>query len=206
LFKSDTTGGYYSLFSNRYSQYLQSDVDYRYYHFLDYGSSIVFRFFAGLAVPYGNSVAVPFEKQYFSGGANSIRGWQVRTLGPGSYKNINTLYPNSTGDIKLETNIEYRFNLFWILKGALFTDIGNVWAVTKSDEREGALFKPDKFFNDLAVGSGLGIRFDLKFFLFRTDLGLKMRDPSLTKNKWIFAQRNIYASDFALSIAINYPF
>jgi outer membrane protein assembly factor BamA len=200
---------YYKLFATRYSQYVRTDVDFRHYRNLSPGSSVAYRFFAGLAYPYGNSNAVPFEKQYFSGGANSIRGWQVRTVGPGSFKDsvTTTQYPNSTGDIKLEANIEYRFKIIWILRGALFADAGNIWTIKYSKDRKGSQFLWDKFVNDIAVGSGFGFRFDLKFFLFRTDIGLKMRDPSRDiGDRWIFSQKRLMASDFAISIAIGYPF
>ncbi|HEX3006344.1 MAG TPA: BamA/TamA family outer membrane protein, partial [Bacteroidales bacterium] len=147
-----------------------------------------------------------FEKLYYSGGANSIRGWQARTIGPGSYNDTISLYPNSTGDMKLEANIEYRFKLFWVLEGALFADAGNVWAIKNAEERPGSLFKLNNFYKDIAVGSGFGLRFDFKFFLFRTDLGLKMRDPARKTDKWIFSQKHLLLRDFALNMAIAYPF
>jgi outer membrane protein assembly factor BamA len=200
---------YYTLFGIRYSQYVRGDIDYRYYQILNKGNSLVYRIFAGIGYPFGNAIAIPFEKRYFVGGANSIRGWQARSLGPGNYRDtsLTVKFPNYTGDIKLEANIEYRFKLFWLLEGALFADIGNIWAITKNDERPGALFKFDTFYKDLAVGSGLGLRFDLKFFIFRTDLGLKMRDPSRdVGNRWIFTHKSIIAKDFALNLAISYPF
>jgi outer membrane protein assembly factor BamA len=209
ILNSPKPNGYYKLFGMRYSQYIRSDLDFRYYHILSPGSSFAYRFFAGAAYPYGNTKAVPFEKQYYSGGANSVRGWQVRTLGPGSFKDtVNTKqYPNSTGDIKLEANFEYRFPLIWILRGALFADAGNVWTFLKSEDRPGSQFRWNKFMSDVAIGSGLGLRFDLKFFLFRADLGLKMRDPARNPgDRWIFSQKHILASDFAISIAIGYPF
>jgi outer membrane protein assembly factor BamA len=208
LTNSKKYDGHYELFGIQYSQYLRSDIDFRYFDVLNQGSSLAYRFFAGAAFPYGNALAVPFEKQYFSGGANSIRGWQVRTLGPGSFKDTTNTkqYPNSTGDIKLEANIEYRFKLFWILESAFFLDAGNIWTIKDSKERPGAVFKFNKFMDDLALGSGVGLRFDLKFFLFRTDLGLKMRDPSRLTDKWIFSQKKLLLRDFALCIAIAYPF
>lgn len=203
---SKKTDGYYTLFSKRYSQFLKADIDFRHFQMLSSNNTFAYRFFAGVAYPYGNAVAVPFEKQYFSGGANSIRGWAARTLGPGSYNDTISQYPNSTGDIKLEANIEYRYKLFWLVHGALFTDVGNVWAITKSDERQGALFKFNKFYKDLAVASGFGLRFDFRFFWFRTDLGLKMRNPVRTSNLWVFQQKKLLASDFAICVAINMPF
>ena len=203
--KADT--GYYELFGIRYSQYLKTDIDYRYYHFINEGKKMVYRFFAGVAYPYGNAIAVPFEKRYSSGGANSIRGWQPRTLGPGSYVDNISKYPNSTGDIKLEANIEYRFKLFWLLEGAMFVDAGNIWAITRKDERPGALFEWNKFYNDIAIGSGFGIRLKSPYFLFRIDLGMKTLNPANQVGKrWIFNNGKLTHNDFALNFAIDYPF
>jgi len=172
-------------------------------------NSLVYRFFAGAGLPYGNSTALPFEKKYFSGGANSIRAWQVRSLGPGSFNEpTDRSYPNKTADIKLEANIEYRFKLFWLLEGAMFLDAGNIWAIDDNDKREGALFRFDSFYNDIAVGTGLGLRFDFSFFIFRLDMGLKLRDPAEPSDeKWILRNRNLnFANDVTLNIGIGYPF
>ena len=120
--------------------------------------------FFGIGIPYGNSKAIPFEKQYFSGGSNGIRAWQVRTLGPGSYNPTDTVsFLNQTADIKLEANAEYRFKLFWILEGAVFLDAGNIWTYKDDPARPGAQFKLNKFYKDIAVGTGAGLRFDFKF-------------------------------------------
>jgi outer membrane protein assembly factor BamA len=198
----------YELFNVEFAQYVKSDIDFRYYNIIDENNSIVYRIFAGAGVPYANSTAMPFEKKYFSGGANSIRAWQVRSLGPGSYLEKKRLtYPIQTGDIKLEANIEYRFKLFWVIEGALFVDAGNVWAVDKSDQRPGALFTFDNFYRDIAVGTGIGTRFDFSFFLFRLDIGLKTRNPVLAEGeKWIFGNRKITTNDLQLNIGIGYPF
>lgn len=200
--------GVYEMFNTSFAQYLRADIDFRQYNILDAGSSIVYRIFAGAGLPYKNSTALPFEKKYFSGGANSIRAWQVRDLGPGSYKELTQgKYSNQTADIKLEANLEYRFKLFWVLEGALFVDAGNIWAINKYDDREGALFVWDKFYKDIAVGTGFGTRFDFSFFIFRFDLGIKTRDPIYPdQQKWVFGNRHLQRDDFVLNLGIGYPF
>jgi outer membrane protein assembly factor BamA len=204
----EKTNGVYELFNTGFAQYIRGDIDFRHYNILNPGNSIVYRLFAGAGLPYNNSTALPFEKKYFSGGANSIRAWQVRDLGPGSYKALTTTrYSNQTADIKLEANLEYRFKLFWVLEGALFVDAGNIWAINKNDDRVGALFELDKFYNDIAVGTGFGTRFDFSFFIFRFDLGIKTRDPEYDAGqKWIFGPRKLAREDFVLNLGIGYPF
>jgi len=132
----------------------------------------------------------------------------VRSLGPGSYTDPNSNFYNQTSDMKLEWNIEYRVKLFWILEGALFTDMGNIWAISKEDDRPGALFKFNKFFDDLAIGTGIGLRFDFSFFIFRADLGIKMRDPGAPEDaKWVpFGRHYNWHRDMTLQIGIGYPF
>ncbi len=208
LSDAETVDGRYELFNTSFSQYLRGDFDIRYYDVLDESNSLVYRFFAGVAVPFANSTAIPFEKQYFSGGSNGIRAWQVRDLGPGSYRpERRSSYPNQTADIKLEANLEYRFDLFWKLEGALFLDAGNIWAISDEDEREGALFQLNSFHKDIAVGTGIGARLDLSFFIFRLDLGVKMRDPSAEQgNRWLPGNRSYGREDFTLNLGIGYPF
>lgn len=198
---------HYEILNTRFAQYLKGDFEYRYGHMIDKFSSLVGRAFLGIGVPYGNFNVLPFEKKYFTGGANGIRAWQVRSLGPGSYKALTDFYPNQSSDIKLEANLEYRFKLFWLMEGALFLDAGNIWAINYKDNREGAVFKIDQFYRQIAVGSGLGLRFDFTYFLFRLDLGMKMRDPSLPKgNRFIPGNYPITGDHFNLSFAIGYPF
>ncbi len=212
--------GSYRLFDIRYAQYAKLDLDLRYYKSLERQDQMVFRLFNGYAYPYGNSKkGLPFVKKYYSGGANSIRAWQVRSLGPGSYhEEEQQKYLNQTADMKLEANFEYRFRMFWILEGAFFVDAGNIWAIRKSsDDRENALFRLDSFYKDIAVGSGLGLRLDFSFFIFRADIGLKLRDPSIrtnqsdfsehtAPNKWIFTHRKYDRSDWNFNVGIGYPF
>lgn len=206
--KSEKVDGSYEIFEIPFSQYFKVDFDFRYYDIVDKTNTIAYRLFAGIGVPYGNSQSLPFEKMYFSGGANSIRAWNVRDLGPGSYSGGSlTRFPNQTGDIKLEANLEYRFKLFWVLEGAFFLDAGNVWNL-QSDEFEGGLFRKEEFYKEFAVGSGFGTRFDFSFFIFRLDLGVKLRDPALSSGqRWIIGNRRLnWRDDFTVNIGIGYPF
>lgn len=204
----DPEGETYEIFGQPFAQFVRADVDIRYNRTINDVSSIVYRSFVGVGIPYGNSIAVPFEKQYFSGGANSIRGWQVRSLGPGSYTPVDSSFFNQTADIKLELNMEYRFKLFWILEGALFVDAGNIWTFHEDSDRPGSQFRFDKFYKDIAIGSGLGLRFNLNFIIIRTDLGMKVRDPQLADNpKWILQRKDFrFRDNLNLSFSIGYPF
>jgi outer membrane protein assembly factor BamA len=201
--------GTYDIFSLPFAQYIRSDIDIRYNINLNDVSSAVYRAFVGVGIPYGNSKAIPFEKQYFGGGANGIRAWQVRTLGPGSYNPGDTTFVNQTADIKLEGNAEYRFKLFWILEGAVFFDAGNIWTFNEDKSRPGSQFKFNKFYKDIAIGTGIGFRFDFKFVIGRLDLGLKLRDPAIQSgSRWILLSDQGYnlKKDLALVLGIGYPF
>jgi outer membrane protein assembly factor BamA len=210
LFNKKDTIGNYKLFGIIYSEFIKTDFDFRYVQIIDAKQSIAYRFFSGIGVPYGNSKTLPFEKKYFGGGANSLRAWQIRTLGPGSYNNANDIlnFPNQTADMKLEANIEYRFKLFWIIEGALFTDIGNIWAVNSNDVRNGACFKFNSFYKQVAIGNGLGFRFDFSFFMLRLDLGMKLYNPAKNDNeKWIWNNEKVTNSNnFNITFGIGYPF
>ena len=209
--EKEKTDGAYRIFGQPFAQYIRTDIDIRYNVILNEVSSIVYRGFAGAGIPYGNSKAIPFEKQYFGGGANSIRAWQVRSLGPGSYALPgfdSVAFFNQTADIKLEMNAEYRFKLFWILEGALFVDAGNIWSYNYDETRPGAQFKFNNFYKDMAIGTGLGLRFDFTFVIGRLDVGMKLRDPKIESgSRWILAQRPYnFRDDFAMVVAIGYPF
>ncbi|MBS3806483.1 MAG: BamA/TamA family outer membrane protein [Bacteroidales bacterium] len=202
-------GDHYELFGIRFAQFFKLDFDIRHYQILNENERFVYRFFVGGGFPYGNSSALPFVKQYFSGGANSIRAWNVRALGPGSYRPREdfTGYPNLTGDLKLELNWEYRFKMFWLLEGAFFVDAGNIWSVNPADDRVGAQFAPDDFLDQIALGTGLGLRFDLSFSVLRLDMGLKMKDPSYPSGeRWLPGNRSINQENISWNIAIGYPF
>ena len=205
--KAEQTNGSYQFLSLPYAQYVRADIDIRYNVILNDASSIVYRGFIGAGIPFGNSIAIPFEKQYFGGGANGIRAWQVRTLGPGTYVPDTKHFLNQTADIKIEANAEYRFKLFWILEGALFLDAGNIWTFNYDPVRRGSQIS-SKFFNDIAVGSGTGLRFDFSFVLMRADMGIKLRDPWISSgSKWIIVNRPYnFRNDFTFVVAIGYPF
>ncbi len=198
---------YYKVFNTRFAQYLKTDFEFRYGYRFDKFNSLISRAFLGVALPYGNFDVLPFEKKYFGGGANGIRAWQVRTLGPGTYKASEDEYPNQSADIKLEGNVEYRFRLLSFVEGAFFLDAGNIWAINSKDNREGAQFKFDQFYKQIAIGTGTGLRFDFSYFIFRFDLGLKMRDPSLPAGKrFIWGNYPLRNEHFNFNFAIGYPF
>ena len=191
-----------------FAQYVKMDVDYAKNFMIDDRNSLVFHVGVGVAVPYGNSKSLPFEKLYFSGGANSVRGWSVRSLGPGGYRgDANSLdYVNHTGDIKLDLNLEYRTHLFWKLNGAAFVDAGNVWTIRNREMQPEGQFKFNRFYKQLSVAYGLGIRFDLDFLILRFDGGMKAVNP-------MFAGRDRYPivspkfkRDFTFHFAVGYPF
>lgn len=198
---------HFEYFDTRFAQYLKGDFEYRYGYRYDKFNVIATRAFVGIAYPYGNFNVMPFEKRYFTGGANGIRAWQVRSLGPGTYASAIGEYPNQSADIKLEANIEYRFKLFWMFEGALFLDGGNIWAINELDNRPGAVFNFDSFYQEFALGTGFGLRMVTSYFILRADVGLKLRDPSLEMGKrWIPVERRYNSSDLNINIAIGYPF
>ncbi len=207
LWNNDAAQDYDELLGIRYAQYVKSDIDLRFHNYLDRYTALVWRVFAGVGYPYGNLDVLPFEKRYFAGGANSIRAWPVRGLGPGSYMEEGVRFYNQTADIKLEFNMEYRFQLFWVLEGALFLDVGNIWSIREDASPEGGLFQADKFVEQLAVGTGMGLRFDFNYFIFRFDAGLKTHDPSLARGeRWIPVNRPWTWDDVGFNFAIGYPF
>jgi outer membrane protein assembly factor BamA len=198
------TQKYYFL-GTPFAQYIKSDFEYRRGLLLDKKNAVVFRAFAGLAVPFGNSDQIPFEKKYFEGGANGIRAWPVRNLGPGSYKASPNEFPNQSGDIKLEANAEYRFALIGNFEGALFLDMGNIWSL--KDNRPGTEFSLSRFYKEIAVGTGAGLRYDFSFVILRVDLGIKLHDPSLnTGSRWISAGNLLQKDNINFAFAVGYPF
>jgi outer membrane protein assembly factor BamA len=198
--------GYYEIFSTPFAQYVKSDFEYRFYHYRGQRSLFVYRAFFGLGIPYGNAEVLPFVKKYYSGGPNSIRAWTVRSLGPGSFIDDSS-FPDLASDMKLEMNLEYRFDVFWKLKGAIFLDAGNIWAINRFDERSGALFRTNRFIGEMAIGTGLGARFDFDFILLRVDMGLKVRDPEKSPNsRWVLSNWKNGDALVAWNIGIGYPF
>lgn len=204
----DKIDGFYRIGKINFAQYLKGEFEYASSRVLDSRNRIAYRAGLGIAYPYGNSRILPFEKRFFSGGANSVRGWSVRTLGPGSYKRQSQRidFMNQSGDIKLDLGVEYRSVLFWKLESALFADMGNIWTIRDYVGQEGGQFQPLSFYEDLAASVGLGLRANFDFFLLRLDMGMKMHDPSkIGLERWRF--RNPKRSeDFAVHFAIGYPF
>lgn len=196
---------YYKLLGVRYAQFVKSDAEYRYNWYVNRANSLVGRFFVGCGYPYGNMKVLPFEEAYYAGGANDMRAWQARTLGPGAYL-ATEKYPNSVGDFKLAANIEYRFKLLWLLEGALFVDAGNVWNINPKENRHGAKLNYN-FFNQIAVGTGAGLRLNANFFLLRFDLGIKMKDPSLPAGqRFVLFNSDGGFRRSVFNVAIGYPF
>ncbi|MBE6272343.1 MAG: hypothetical protein E7097_00420 [Bacteroides sp.] len=191
-----------------FAQYVKGDIDFARNWNIDERNSLVFHIGMGVAYPYGNSQVLPFEKRYFSGGPNSVRGWSVRSLGPGSYKGTegNMNYINHSGDIKLDVNLEYRTHLFWKFKGAAFIDAGNIWNIRDYEGQEEGTFRFNRFYKQLAVAYGLGLRFDLDYLIIRFDGGMKAVNPMRTgKDKYPFL-RPKFSRDFAFHFAVGYPF
>lgn len=202
-----------------YFQYVKGDIDVRKFNVLSSRDRLVYRLFVGVGFPYGISDAMPFEKMYWAGGPYGIRAWSERSLGPGSYPDTTA---NQLGDIKIEANLEHRFKMFWKLEGALFVDAGNVWLLKDDTSRPGAGFHFDTFLDDIAIGTGLGVRFDLSFVLLRLDFGFKLRDPSIqsdtsleysgdepyytTGSKWTFKNPDVNFWSMSFQFGIGYPF
>lgn len=191
-----------------YAQYVRGDFDISRSIVIDRNNSIATHFGFGIAIPYGNSNILPFEKRYFAGGANSVRGWSVRSLGPGAYKNDdNTInFINQSGDIKLEMNVEWRTHLFWKFNGALFVDAGNIWTIHKYDDQPKGEFRFDKFFKQIAFGYGLGLRMSLDFFTLRLDAGMKAIDPAYRGRDHYPIIHPNFSRDFAFHFAVGLPF
>ena len=198
--------GEYAILGIPYAQYLKGDFDFAKNIIIDHRNSLAFHAGIGIAVPYGNAKVVPFEKRYFSGGANSVRGWSVRNLGPGSFAGDGN-FMNQSGDIKLDASIEYRTRLFWKFRGAAFIDAGNIWTIREYENQPGGVFEFDKFYKQIAVAYGLGLRLDLNFFVLRFDGGMKAINPKYKKAKErypIIHPR--FSRDFAFHFAVGYPF
>ncbi len=227
----------FKLGTTEFSQYLKGEADFRYYRQLNQKNMIAGRFAFGLAVPFGFTSDVPYVKQFYVGGPSSIRGWPARSLGPGGYEDVNfgldditnRLLFYQTGDIKLEFSLEYRFDLFWLFKGALFLDGGNVWTLREDPDRCGSQFRfsaPSRscqdegrsfsgpFYRQIALGTGFGLRLDLSYFIFRLDMGLRLRSPfPLHADNGSPRERDFWTDfsdwnlrDINYNIGLGYPF
>ncbi|MTH16430.1 BamA/TamA family outer membrane protein [Flavobacterium sp. LC2016-01] len=208
--KNDTI----KIFDVPFSQYAKIRGDFRHYLKLGKESELASRIIVGAGIPYGNSGVLPTSKQFVVGGTNSIRAFRARSIGPGSYLNTvttNDYLPDQSGDLKLEFSTEYRAKLFSIVRGAAFIDAGNIWLVNADPNKPGAEFSKD-FMKEIAVGAGVGLRFDVSFFILRTDLAFPLRKPYLPDGqRWVikdidFGSGPWRKENLILNIAIGYPF
>nr|MBA3899609.1 BamA/TamA family outer membrane protein [Bacteroidota bacterium] len=207
-----------------YSQFARGEADFRHYYRPSPKTRLVSRLLVGTGFAYGNTNTLPYIKQFFIGGANSLRAFPPRSLGPGAYRaeiseDRQVLFLDQVGDIKIEGNVEYRFPIISVLKGAVFVDAGNIWTYRPNeslrnpitDEIEG-VFLIDNFYNEIAAGTGAGLRLDASFFVLRLDLGVPIRKPWLLENeRWVmedisFGNPVWRRDNLVLNIAIGYPF
>ena len=198
----------YTLFGIAYAQYAKLDFSFCKSFLINKNNSFAMRAAFGIAAPYGNSDILPYEKRYFSGGANSVRGWSVRELGPGSFigNDGRIDFINQTGDIKLDLNVEYRTHLFWKFDGAAFIDAGNIWTIRDYKEQPGGQFRIDEFWRQIAVSYGLGIRLNLGYFILRFDGGMKAIHPSYKDHRKFPIVHPNFKRDFTFHFAVGMPF
>ena len=219
LFRQEggTPANPYKIFGTPYSEYSRFDVDLRhYYNTNNQTSSIASRLIAGIGIAHGNSNTLPYVKQFYTGGSNSVRAFDPRALGPGSYRTPDSLLAHSfldqAGDVRLEANVEYRFPIVSVVRGALFVDAGNIWLRNDDPNRPGGTFAGRSFLNEIAVGTGFGIRLDLSFFILRFDLAFPLRIPYLPDGeRWVtnridFGSGSWRKENLVLNIAIGYPY
>ena len=201
--------GKYTLVKIAYAQYVKFDVDFTRLFQFDERNSLAFHVGLGVAYPYGNSTILPFEKRYFSGGANSVRGWRVRELGPGTFKGTDGRidFINQTGDMKLDMNLEYRTFLGWKLHGAVFVDAGNIWTLRNYADQPGGQFRFNSFYRQIALAYGLGLRLNFDYFILRFDLGMKAVNPAYetSREHYPLLYPN-FKRDFAFHFAVGLPF
>lgn len=197
----------YKVFGIRYSQYVRTDADFSYLHTVDTRNSIACYIGLGIGIPYGNSYMLPFEKRFYGGGANGVRGWSVRTLGPGRYPGTNSVsdFIYQCGDIRMNFSLEYRVKLFWIVEGGMFVDAGNIWTVHDYPSQPYGMFKFNKFYKEFATSYGLGVRLDFNYFLVRFDLGMKAHNPAINQDPWPLIHPD-WRRDHAFHFSIGYPF
>jgi outer membrane protein assembly factor BamA len=200
--------GMKTLFQQPYSEYLKGDFDISASHAFDENNTLATHLAVGIAWPYGNSGVLPFEKRYFGGGANSVRGWSTRTLGPGTYSrdSMRSDFGHKVGDVKIDLSLEFRRKLTGIFELAAFVDAGNIWTVRDYMEQPGGMFRWNGFYRELAVAYGLGLRLNLDFLLIRVDGGMKAHNPGLPEGSRWTIFKPAFRRDFAFHFAIGYPF
>lgn len=206
--KKKNADNLYECFGTPFSQFVKVDVDFSKSIAIDERNRVAYRVGVGVGYPYGNTRMLPFERSYFSGGANSVRGWSVRTLGPGSMPvdKSHISFADQVGDIRLDLSVEYRTKLFWKFEMAAYIDAGNIWKFHEDESYPNANFDFSRFYKEIAVSYGLGLRLDFDFFLLRFDTGLKAYDPQQTgRDKWAILSPN-FKDNFAWHFAVGYPF
>ena len=204
--QSADTLGQFSIFGIRFAQYFRSEIDMRYFVPLAPKFQLAFRGFVGFGRAFGNSEVLPFEKSFFAGGANDLRAWLPRSLGPGSYQQSSSGRVDQVGEIKLLGQAEYRFPIYSYLEGAIFADFGNVWLSRPDPNRPQGEFLWDRFWHEFALGSGIGLRLNLGFFIFRADFAIPMRDPTQAADqRWVITRLKL-PEDLRINIGIGYPF
>lgn len=197
--------GHHEILGIRYSQFFKYQFDFRFYHYFTSKNTLAMRFVYGQGIAYGNSTGLPFERSFYAGGTNGMRGWRFRSLGPGEFKNEYGYDIEHIGDLQLETNFEYRYPLYGVLKGALFCDMGNIWTLSNDEAFPGGQFKFDKFYKQIAVDAGLGFRFDFSFFLIRLDIAAPLCDPAYDEgSRWRISK--LQWRDLVWNFGIGYPF
>ena len=200
--------GVYEIFNIQYSQFAKADIDFAYNWYLTDKSRLVFHTGLGVGIPYGNASILPFEERYYSGGANSMRGWSARKLGPGNFYNSSGSidFMKQSGDIKFDLNLEARFRLIWKLEAALFVDAGNIWTIRDYAEQPTGAFRWNEFYKQIACNYGVGLRLDFDFFVIRVDMGIKLYDPGYPIESERWRTDLTWRNDFALHFAVGYPF
>jgi outer membrane protein assembly factor BamA len=189
---TDTLGeSFYTLLNVRYAEFAKFENDFRYYYTIHDKGSLAFRVAGGIGVPFGNLDVLPFETSFFVGGANGLRAWRARSVGPGSYRQPLDAF-DRVGEVRIEANAEYRFKLIGFLEGALFADVGNIWLLEEDPRKPGSGLS-NEWLSELAVGTGLGARFNFDFFIIRFDFGLQTKDPSLPRGeRWLYEPKDEY--------------
>ncbi|MFN3641148.1 MAG: BamA/TamA family outer membrane protein, partial [Flavobacterium sp.] len=193
--------GNYTIFDVEFSQYIKNEFEFIKHWDLKRNTVLAARFFSGIAIPYGNSNNIPFSRSYFAGGSNDNRAWRPFSLGPGGTSTQNDF---NEANLKLALSAEYRFKLFGNFRSAFFADLGNIWNVLDNTSNPEAKFTGFDSLNDIALGTGFGLRYDFSFFVVRLDMGFKTYNPANEMDKRWFNEYNFKNS--VLNIGINYPF
>ena len=207
IFSRNSGSQVHKIFGIQYSQYVKGEFDYTVTRNFNSRNALAFHVGFGIAYPYGNSSMVPFEKRFYAGGANGVRGWGVRTLGPGCFDAHNSVtdFINQSGDINLILSMEYRAKLFWVFEGALFIDAGNIWTIHNYPNQPGGMFKFNQFYKQLAASYGIGLRMDFTYFLLRFDLGIKAHNPAMNQEPWPLLHPK-WGRDANFHFSVGYPF